>query len=296
MAITTKGKNFYKDGKKICLAGDHTWNTVHSIAGEKIGLDKITGNFTRLWTLETKGAEFATSRWGSETSGVAKISNLPWKKDGSLNKTYYKVLEKTVRTAEKKDMITGVVLFEGTFPYFPKGWDNHIFNGLGPSSHEYVHTKGPWNKFQRAHVKEVIETLEPYDNVIYEVGNELHRNSISWFQGKVVEWIKKWTNKPVGVSYATGMKPSLGRSQDWLLNQNADWIAPAGLAKVPGFSGPQVFDTDHSWPLYGNVSGLGAAWSAGRPLWVMNGFNGTMLKNQNSLSSDLAFIRNIINT
>jgi hypothetical protein len=300
MAITIKGKNFYKDGKKIRLAGNHTWNTVQTIGGEKIGIDKITGNFTRLWTVETKGANFSQSQWGSNTPGIVRIKNGPWKKDGSLNKNFYKNLEDAVKRAEKRDIVTGVVLFEGSIPdIFPLAWENHPFNGLGPKAHELVHTKGPWNKFQRAHVKTVVEILEPYDNVIYEVGNELMSNSTGWFQKQVVKWINKWTNKPVGVSYARGIRASSGRDESvWMKNTGADWFGPTFTALSKGqFSKsnkPIIFDTDHSWPLRSNVSGLQSAWSRGYNLLLMDGFNGTMLRNQQSLVPDRNFINNIV--
>lgn len=300
MSITIKGKHFYKDGKRIRLAGNHTWNNVQEIAGEKIGIDRVTGNFTRLWTIETKGAIFSQSIWGSNTPGVVKISNGPWKKDGTLNKTYYKNLESTVKKAEKRDIVTGVVLFEGSIPdIFPQGWENHPFNGLGPKSHEQVHTRGPWNKFQRAHVKEVVKTLEKYDNVIYEVGNELMSPSTNWFQKQVVKWINKWTNKPVGVSYARGIRASSGRDESvWMKKTGADWFGPTFTALSRGqFSGvnaPIVFDTDHSWPLRSNVAGLQSAWNSGYNIWLMDGFNGTMLRNQGSLVADRNFINSIV--
>ena len=300
MSITIKGKHFYKDGEKIRLAGNHTWNNVQEIAGEKIGIDRVTGNFTRLWTIETKGAIFSQSIWGSNTPGVVKISNGPWKKDGSLNKTFYKNLETSVNKAEKRDIVTGVVLFEGSIPdIFPQGWENHPFNGLGPKSHEQVHTRGPWNKFQKAHVKEVVKTLEPYGNVLYEVGNELMSSSTNWFQRQVVKWINKWTNKPVGVSYARGIRASNGRDESvWMKKTGADWFGPTFTALSRGqFSGvnaPIVFDTDHSWPLRSNVAGLQSAWNSGYNLWLMDGFNGTMLRNQGSLAADRDFINSIV--
>ena len=300
--ITIKRNNFYIDGKKEQLAGNHTWNTVQAINGELIGMNKITGNFTRLWTIETGGANFAASPWGSNTPGVVKIKNLPWKDDGTgdLNPAYYNALERSVRAADKLGITVGVCLFEGAIvPYFPKGgdsWRLHPFNGIkdGPNESWQVHSKGPWNKYQRAHVKEVTSRLEKYDNVIYEVGNELNRISTKWFQGKVIEWVKGYTDKPVGASYATGMKPSKGRSQDWLTKIDADWIAPSGPDKLPGFKGPQILDTDHAWPLWSNVAGLRDAWDDGRSVWVMDGFNGTMLRNQNNLQPDLNWIDSVV--
>jgi hypothetical protein len=296
-SIGIKGQNFVRDGKVIRLAGNHTWNTVQPMAGEKIKLDQLTGNFTRLWTVETRGMIASQSSWGSNTPGLVSVDFVPWKKTGDLNKKYYKALEKVVKSAEKKDMVTGVVLFDHAFnAYFPQGWENHPFKALksAPSGPEYIHTKGPWNQYQRAHVKKIVETLEPYSNVIYEVGNELHRYSVPWFQKKVISWVKKWTDKPVGASYASRVKPSAGRSQNWLTQVDADWIAPSGGDKIGGFKGPQVLDTDHAWALGSNVSGLQKAWGEGRNLWIMDGIRGTVLRNRDNLSPDLNFVSSVL--
>ena len=278
------------------LAGSHTWNTVQPFNGRTTPLDQLTGNFTRLWTVETRGMVLQGSAWGSNSPGLVRVGDVPWKQDGSLNGGFYRRLERVVRRAERRDIVTGVVLFDHAFnAYFPQGWANHPLNGLGPSDVSQVHTKGPWNTFQRAHVKRVIQTLERYDNVIYEVGNELHRNSVPWFQRKVIQWVKKWTDKPVGASYASG----LYADQSWLTKVGADWIAPnnsprsGGVRTVPGFKGPQVLDTDHGWALQSNPAGLRQAWQQGRPLWLMDGLDGHVLRNQGSLAPDRAFISSI---
>lgn len=277
------------------LAGSHTWNTVQPFNNITTPLSKLVGNFTRLWTVETKGMVLQNSAWGSNSTGLVKVQDRPWKKDGSLNKGYYNRLEKVVKKAERRDVVTGVVLFDHAFnAYFPQGWENHPFNGLGPADVTQIHTKGRWNKFQRAHVKEVVKRLEDYDNVIYEVGNELHRNSVPWFQKKVVSWVKKWTDKPVGVSYASGLKPSRGKTQDWITGMNADWAAPAGGERIKGFKGHYVFDTDHASALRSNVPGLQSAWQRGDSLWLMTGLDGHILRNQNSLARDEAFIRSVL--
>lgn len=300
--VTVKRNSFYIDGRKEQLAGNHTWNTVQSIEGERIGMNKVTGNFTRLWTIETKGANFADSIWGSDTPGVVKIQDVPWKDNGAgdLNPAYYNALERSVKAADKLGITVSVCLFEGSIvPYFSVGgasWKLHPFNGLknGPTESWQVHTKGPWNKYQRAHVKEVVSRLEKYDNVMYEVGNELSRESVKWFQGKVIKWVKAFTDKPVGASYAQGMKESRGRTQDWLTSIDADWIAPAGPAKLLGFKGPQILDTDHSWPMSSNVAALQSAWDEGRSIWLMDGFNGTMLRNQENLQLDHNWIDTVV--
>jgi hypothetical protein len=137
----------------------------------------------------------------------------------------------------------------------------------------------------------MVRTLEGYDNVLFEVGNELTRPSTGWFQGWVVKQVQRLTDTPVGVSYARGASPSSG--QQWMRRTGADWIAPGGPAPVAGFKGPQVFDTDHSWALRSNVSGLQTAAKANRPIWLMDGFRGTMLANIDNLRPDRNFIDSI---
>lgn len=289
--IVAKKDGFYFNKSRLNLAGNHTWNTVQRINNKTISLDNITGNFTRTWTIETKAADFSNSIWGSTTSGIQRIKDGPFKKDGSLNGGYYRRMENVVKQLDRQDIITGVVLFEGSIQrIFPGAWENHPFNGLGPTRHEDVHTKGKWNTFQRAHVKRLVETLEPYDNVIYEVGNELARDSVPWFQRKVISWVKKWTNKPVGVSYASGLRGP----QTWINNVGADWAVPAGGQRIAGFKGTYVFDTDHTSPLRPNVAGLQAAWRRGDSLWLMDGFDGAVLRNQGDLTPDRNYLNSVL--
>ena len=157
---------------------------------------------------------------------------------------------------------------------------------------EHVARAGTITPHQLAHIKRMVKTLEPYNNVVYEVGNELTKPSTSWFQGWVVKQVQRLTDKPVGVSYARGVHPSGG--QQWMRRAGADWLAPGGPAPVAGFKGPQVLDTDHSWALRSNVPGLQTAARAGRPIWLMDGFRGTMLANIDSLAPDRAFISSLL--
>lgn len=293
--IKTKGNSFVVDGEKVQLTGNHTWDVVQGFNGKRTSLDDLTGNFTRLWTIETKGYRADNKFYGSNTVGVGTTEFVPWKKNGELNNKFYDRFEKIVKRANKRDIVSGVCLFDNAFnAYVEEGWNRHPLNGLGPSDPSEVHSKGPWNVYQRAHVKRLVKTLEPYGNVIYEVGNELHRNSVPWFQKKVIQWVKKWTDKPVGASYASRVKPSAGRTQDWLTRVDADWIAPAGVEKISGFRGPQVFDTDHTSALTTNVPGLQRAWNEGRSVWLMDGMSGNIFRNRDNLQPDRNFISSVL--
>lgn len=295
--ITVRRDQFLDEGKPVRLAGSHTWNTLQPFNGQTTELDSLTGNFTRLWTVETTGVIPGASPWGSKTAGLMRVGLTPWKADGSLRGAYYDRLETVVKQADERDMIVGVCLFDHAFTaYMPEGWKRHPLNGLGPSDPSRVHTKGNWNSYQRAHVKRVAQTLKPYGNVIAEVGNELHRNSVGWFQAQVVKWWRKFSGKPIGTSYASGV----WQDQDWLKRTGADYIVPGnaarsgGVRKLDGFSGPQVLDTDHGWALSSNVAGLRTAWEQGRSLWLMDGMDGAILRNQQNLAPDRAFIAGLV--
>jgi hypothetical protein len=283
----------------IGRAGNHTWNNIQPTNGRVVKVDEITGNLTRAWVIETRAFNASESSWGSNTNGLIRVGRIPWKKNGTLNKKFHKALERFVDKAEKQDITVIVTLFEGTFQQYidyKGGWKNHWTSDLknSPSAPEYVHTKGEWNKFQRAHVKEVAKRLSDNKNIAAMVGNELHSNSIDWFQKKVVEWWKKWSESPIGVGYAQGVKPSRGKSQDWMAKTGADWMSPAGGQRISGFNGWYLFDTDHSWPLQSNVNGLRSAWARGDGLLLMDGFHGQILKNQQDLAPDRAFIDSIV--
>jgi len=291
--ITIKGDRFLINGKARTLAGNHTWDVVQEINGNRTPIDKLTGNFTRLWTVETKAFVNNRPPFVGADPGLIRVTGGPWRKDLSLNGRFYRRMEQAVAQADRRDILTGVVLFEGSLPdLFPRAWEFPPFRGHGPKAHHDVHTKGPWNHHQLAHIKRMVKTLEPYDNVVYEVGNELTKPSTSWFQGWVVKQVQRLTDKPVGVSYARGVHPSGG--QQWMRRAGADWLAPGGPAPVAGFKGPQVLDTDHSWALRSNVPGLQTAARAGRPIWLMDGFRGTMLANIDSLAPDRAFISSLL--
>jgi len=46
--------------------------------------------------------------------------------------------------------------------------------------------------------------------------------------------------------------------------------------------------------LWSNVAGLQNAWDDGRSVWVMDGFKGTMLRNQESLQPDRNWINSVV--
>jgi hypothetical protein len=72
-------------------------------------------------------------------------------------------------------------------------------------------------------VRRVIDTLNDLDNVLFEIGNEMHPGSVQW-QYRMIEFIhtcekEKPRQHPVGITGAPIENAAL-------LASPADWIAP----------------------------------------------------------------------
>lgn len=303
-AVSVFKNDFIVNGSRARLAGSHTWNTVQSFNGVAENLDNITGNFTRLWAIEPGRVNTSSSQWRVGGGRTFNISPSIYAKteDGKydlskINPVYLRRLKSVVRGAQDRSIVVQVVLFDGAWNrYFGKtSWNSHPFNpknniqNVGPSSANGIHSRGNWNIYQRNYVKTIINRLSQYKNVIYEIGNELHRSSIPW-QNRMVDYINGITDVPVGVSYVTRTP------NDWMGSTNADYIvpnAPRGTSATRnyGFRGPRIFDSDHGWALGSNVAGLKSHWSAGSDLLVMyGGGKSGILRNLDNLSPDLSYI------
>ncbi|MFZ9889991.1 MAG: hypothetical protein ACO3JL_21045, partial [Myxococcota bacterium] len=231
--VVAKGQHFEIAGKRLKLAGNHTWDTVVKFGGKSTPLTALVGNFTRLWPVEvsrltTNGA----SDW--TTNKEFAITPLPWKRTNGkfdldkLNTLYFDRLEAKVKQAEEMGMVVSVVLFDGAYNRFfgTEEWTKHPLNpnnnlqGVGPSHVNGIHASGDHVPYQRKYVKEVIRRVGGYPNVLFEIGNELHSSSVAW-QKSMVRLVKKRSDRPVGVSYVTSL-----RDNAWMKTSGADWFAP----------------------------------------------------------------------
>jgi hypothetical protein len=111
---------------------------------------------------------------------------------------------------------------------------------------------------QELYVRKVIETLNDLPNVLWEISNESHRDSIEW-QYHMINFIKEVESSkpyqhPVGMTAAW---PG-GKNSD-LFESPADWISPNDRGSdsykedPPVANGRKVIltDTDHLWGLGG---------------------------------------------
>lgn len=287
---------FHINNRPLTLGGDHTWNNLVTMGGQLAPLG--SGNFERFWTYEASkvNTDFG-ARW--DTNKILNVGPIPWaQKEGKfnleeVNKNYLRRLERRVKEALNKGKVVAVNFFEGSL--VSRSWEWHAFNPknniqkVGPSSVSLVHTKGDWNKYQLSYIKKVINTLEKYNNVIYEVGNEPQGRyaSVDWSK-MIIDNVNKWTAKPIGASHVSHT------SYTWMLDSGADWISPAISPETrPNFKGPVVFDTDHNWPLRSNVLGLKTAIKNNMIPLIMDSYNNYVLVGYNQ-SGDKDVITGLI--
>lgn len=105
---------------------------------------------------------------------------------------------------------------------------------------------------QRAYVRHVVETVNDFDNVLYEISNENHPGSTAW-QYDMIRFIQD-QEKTLPKQHPVGMTFQYkGGSNQTLYGSPADWISPnpdgGYRTNPPAADGSKVIllDTDHLW-------------------------------------------------
>ncbi|HKS37705.1 MAG TPA: hypothetical protein VJW76_10980, partial [Verrucomicrobiae bacterium] len=194
-----------------------------------------------------------------------------------------------------------VMLFEGWGLFHanrgraaPAGWAwrSHPFhpsnnvNGIsiaapGNDSSARVHVLGNEgvNKLQAAYIRKVVDTVNEFDNVLYEVINEGGQKEWDWW---VVTTIRehertKPRQHPIGI---TGHG---AERLDSMLASPADWISPGradGYADDPpawNTNKVSLLDTDHIWGVGGNVAWVWKSFLRGHNPLFMDPYDGSVL-------------------
>jgi hypothetical protein len=271
-------------GRPVYLTGSHTWlNLVDGGSTDPLPrfdyelwlrfLEQQNHNFFRLWTWEQ-------AKWTVEPDTLYYGPN-PYLRTGpgialdgkpkfdltKFNPAYFDRLRQRAIAAGERGMYVSIMLFNGWSVAYPKGkwrganpWRGHPYNrannvnGIdgdrndddsGAEIHELIDPKV--TALQEGYVRQVIETVNDLDNVLYEISNESHDGSVLW-QYHMIDVIKTYEKRkpkqhPVGM---TSIWPG-GRNVD-LYRSNADWISPDGsLDDAPAADGQKVIllDTDH---------------------------------------------------
>ena len=308
-----------KSGKAIYMTGCHTWNNLLDMS-ETPGqdqfdyeafldyLDSCHCNFFRLWTWNL--LTWNTSGNREENSKTLKVYPQPFLRTGpglaldgeprfdltAYNPEYFQRLRERVSMAADHHMYPAIMLFEGWGNQFsPGGYQSHPFHpsnniqnlplALEDSAKLEIYTleHEEITGLQEAYVKKVIETVNEFDNVLYEISNENHPGSTAW-QYHMIDFIKQ-TESAMGKSHPVGMTFQYrGGSNQALFESPADWISPnpeGGYRDDPPAStGDKVIitDTDHLWGIGGNSQWVWKSFFRGLNPIFMDPYDGKVLE------------------
>ncbi|MBN2410726.1 hypothetical protein JXQ31_03470 [candidate division KSB1 bacterium] len=329
LRVSTINPRYFTDdrGQAVYLTGAHTWNNLVDMSPGDIAekfdyvnyihwMKKYNHNFIRLWAWELMNWD---TRGNRETEAKDHyVAPHPWARTGPGNALdgkpkfdlekwdpeYFDRLKYRVKYAADNGIYVSVMLFEGWgLQFSPNAFENHPFHpenningingdldgdGMGIEIHTGVNEE--ITSMQKNYVKKVIDTINSFDNVLYEISNENHPPSTDW-QYDMISFIKDYektcaNQHPVGMTFQYK-----GGSNQTLFDSPADWISPnheGGYRdNPPPGNGSKVIltDTDHLWGIGGNQAWVWKSFLRGLNPIFMDCYDGKVL----SRNFDLAW-------
>ena len=273
--LSPNPRYFTDDGARaIYLTGSHNWVNfkdygvndpppAFNYTAFLTFLQNHNHNFFRLWSWElphsTLGARgemwyrtpfpWLRTGPGTATDGKPKFDLT------RLDDAYFTRLYSRVSEAHGRGMYVAVMLWDGYGPQFnrspsvdgfPYAAQNNIngINAGGTESQSLTNSAVTAN--QEIYLRRVVETLNGFDNVLYEIANEAGSYSTAW-QYHMINRIKQIESTlpkrhPVGMTYQYS-----GGSVQALYDSPADWISTN--ERLPMADGDKVIvnDTDHAY-------------------------------------------------
>jgi len=265
-------------GRAIYLTGAHTWNTIQDMSsteplpggsfdGYLHWLKGFNHNFARLWMVE--------HAWDADDNST--YSPLPWPRTGDgtaldgkpkfdvskFDESYFDRIRTRALAAQNQGIYVSIMLFDDWSTENAGAWKGHPFNaanninninadangdGLGIEFHTLDNPE--IKALQEAYVQKMADTVNDFDNVIYEIANETGV-SRDW-QYHFIDYVKRYEatkpkQHPVGTTIGY---PVDEMDNAALLGSNSDFIAPGDYDNPPQADGSKVIfpDTDHNCP------------------------------------------------
>ncbi len=307
-------------GQAVYLTGSHTWNNLVDMGPSDPPeafdfpayiewMKDYHHNFIRLWAWELLNWDTQGNR--EEEPEVHNVAPHPWMRTGpgnaldgkpkfdleTFNPAYFERLENRVSLAAENDIYVSIMLFEGWgLQFSPHAFENHPFhpdnniNGINgdlnnDGSAVEIHTLADdaITALQEAYVRHVVETVNAFDNVLYEISNENHPPSTEW-QYHMIRFIQDLERDmpkqhPVGMTFQFK-----GGSNQTLFESPADWISPNPEGGYqddpPPGDGTKVIltDTDHLWGIGGSHVWVWKSFLRGLNPLFMDPYDGKVLK------------------
>ena len=307
----------YDSGRAVYLTGSHTWSNLVDIGPKDPPsrfdfttcldwMQQLNHNFIRMWTWEPV-------TWNTKANRENKLHTSapqPWARTGpgkalddkpkfnlkKFNPAYFNRLRRRISAARDRGIYVSVMLFEGWAMQFSSGaWEGHPFNkqnninGIDGDQNKdnkgleiYTLSNPVVTNLQESYVRKVIDTVNDFDNVLYEISNENHPESTQW-QYHMIRYIKNYEKSkpkqhPVGMTFQYR-----GGKNETLFNSPADWISPnreGGYRDDPPIAdGRKVIlnDTDHLWGIGGNQAWVWKSFLRGHNPIFMDPYDGVVL-------------------
>lgn len=287
-------------GRAIYLTGSHPWNTIQDMGITQPPpafdfdafldfLEKHGHNFVRLWRYELT----EWTGWNEKQPPVRFTAQHPWKRTGpgaaldglpkfdfeQWDETYFERLRSRVHAAQRRGIYVSVMLFEGwCLRIKPDTWAGHPLNAAnninGINGDPNADGRGlevqmlkiaAITELQKAYIRKVIDIVNEFDNVLYEISNEsLYERDILNWQLEMVRSVNEYQagkpkQHPVGMTnLVAGNQREKIASNDALFASRASWVSPGLTVFGPGdpysFNPPattgkkvEILDTDHTW-------------------------------------------------
>jgi hypothetical protein len=317
-------------GRAVYLTGAHTWNNLSDIGpGDPPAafdfskylnfLQQHHHNFIRLWRWElTRWDAGATPEYTTKADTYA-VAPHPWKRTGpglaldgqpkfdlhQFDPAYFDRLRRRLRAAQDRGIYAGIMLFEGWgLQHLPGAWQSHPFHPSnnvqsldgdagGDGRGLLTHTlKLPEvTRLQEAYVRQVIDSVNDLNNVLYEISNESGAYSIEW-QYHLLRSIKAYQQDkphqhPVGMTFPYSRTAKQRGTNAQLFASPADWISPNPDAAdgynyrttPPPADGSKVIlsDTDHLWGIGGNPDWVWQSFTRGHHPIFMDPYDNRVL-------------------
>ena len=266
---------FYDDsGKPIYMAGSHTWYILHE-EGHAVNKERITSyldwlhsfghNYTRVWTnwFYLKNSKGPQKPWPYLRTGPGNANDgLPKFDLSKPDPEYFNLLKFFMQELEKRDMYCSIMFF-GSYNQFRDNFQSntawHPDNNINPetgilsANTDFFTTNRGLLALQEAHIKRVIDSLNGFDNLIWEIMNEAELPASGDWRVHMMNVIRNYENtKPK--KHLILMGGGYSEAGNILVNSPADVISPD---TYPGncksgcpvtYCGKVIInDSDHLW-------------------------------------------------
>ena len=296
-------------GRAVYLTGSHTWSNLQEMWSNSFPvtfnfnqyldlLEANNHNFIRLWH-----AEMPMLRYNGDTE-YRRTSPHPWLRTGpgaagdgqpkfnlnQFDQAYFNRLRERCMAAGQRGIYVSIMLFEGyTLSNIEDGWFSHPFN----SNNNINGVDGDFNNngwgeeihtleipavtaVQAAYVRKVIDTVNDLDNVMFEIANESHGESVQWHE-YFIDYIHEYeSTKPQ--QHLVWWTTPLANVGNALWTSEAEVISPgnndasgAYQNNPPANNGSKIIltDTDHLWGCGGNVAWVWKSFTRGlHPIYM----------------------------